>query len=278
VVAALRSLAALLRSLPSRRSLFAFLASSMLYRDALNGLYGFGGVYAAGVLGWSITQMGIFGIVAALTATLASWLGGRWDVRFGPKPVILASLVVLLIVCVLLVGISRSHVFGMALPEGSALPDILLYIVGALIGAGGRVPPDSLNSFGYFLGLAFQIQDDLLNLVGELHKYGKEIGGDVLEGKRTLALIHLQRSLPESRRRDLTHFLAKPREARDQAEMALILAEMQRLGSIDHARQVARFLAGAALAEFARIFGERPTCPHRRFLRDLIIFMIERDL
>jgi geranylgeranyl diphosphate synthase, type II len=150
--------------------------------------------------------------------------------------------------------------------------------IGALIGAGGSVAPDSLNSFGYFLGLAFQIQDDLLNLVGELHRYGKEIGGDVLEGKRTLALIHLQRSLPEPRRQDLTRFLAKPREARDQAEMALILAEMQRLGSIDHARQVARFLAGAALAEFARVFGEKPTCPHRRFLRDLIIFMIERDL
>ncbi len=139
VGAALRSLAALLRSLPSRRSLFAFLGSSMFYRDALNGLYGFGGVYAAGVLGWSITQMGLFGIVAALAATVASWLGGRWDARFGPKPVILASLVVLVIVCVLLVGISRSHVFGVAVPEGSALPDILLYIVGALIGAGGAV-------------------------------------------------------------------------------------------------------------------------------------------
>lgn len=150
--------------------------------------------------------------------------------------------------------------------------------IGALIGAGGGVAPESLNNFGYFLGLAFQIQDDLLNLVGELHKYGKEIGGDVLEGKRTLALNHLQRSLPEGQRRALTHFLSKPREERDQAEMLLILAEMQRLGSIDHARQVARFLAGAALAEFAKIFGESPACPHRSFLRDLIHFMIERDL
>ena len=44
-------------------SLSAYLASSLFYRDALNALYGFGGVYASGVLGWSIIQIGIFGIV-----------------------------------------------------------------------------------------------------------------------------------------------------------------------------------------------------------------------
>jgi hypothetical protein len=43
-------------------SLFAYLGSSMFYRDALNGIYAFGGIYAAGVLGWSIVQIGVFGI------------------------------------------------------------------------------------------------------------------------------------------------------------------------------------------------------------------------
>ena len=41
------------------------------------------------------------------------------------------------------------------------------------------------------MGAAFQIQDDLLNLVGDEENYGKEIGGDIWEGKRTLMLIHL---------------------------------------------------------------------------------------
>ncbi len=135
--AALRSLLALLRSLPRRRSLFAFLGSSMLYRDALNGLYGIGGVYAVGVLGWTVTQLGVFGIVGALTAMVASWLGGKADARFGPKPVILVSLVILIAVCILLLGISRESFFGTPLAEGSALPDILFYLVGGLIGAGG---------------------------------------------------------------------------------------------------------------------------------------------
>ena len=49
------------------RSLSAYLGSSLFYRDALNALYGFGGVYASGVLGWAITQIGMFGIVGAVT-------------------------------------------------------------------------------------------------------------------------------------------------------------------------------------------------------------------
>jgi UMF1 family MFS transporter len=136
---ALRDLGTLLRSLPQRRSLFAFLGSSMLYRDALNGLFGVGGVYAAGVLGWSVTQMGVFGIVSALSAAVASWIGGKADARFGPKPVILLSLLILIGVCVLLVGTSRSQFFGTELPLGSSLPDRMFYLVGVLIGAAGGI-------------------------------------------------------------------------------------------------------------------------------------------
>ena len=76
-----------LRALPGDRSLFAYLASSMFYRDALNGMYVFGGIYAAGVLGWSVVDVGIFGILAVLTGAFFAWLGGRADSRFGPKPV-----------------------------------------------------------------------------------------------------------------------------------------------------------------------------------------------
>jgi UMF1 family MFS transporter len=57
---AMASLRELLASLRYRRSLSAYLASSLFYRDALNALYGFGGVYASGVLGWSIIQIGTF--------------------------------------------------------------------------------------------------------------------------------------------------------------------------------------------------------------------------
>ena len=67
--------------------------------------------------------------------------------------------------------------------------------IGALIATKDRVDLDRFNRFGCYLGTAFQIQDDLLNLTGDERRYGKEIGGDLLEGKRTLMLIHLLRQL-----------------------------------------------------------------------------------
>ncbi len=63
--------------------------------------------------------------------------------------------------------------------------------VGALVGSGGAADLRPMVRFGFHLGAAFQIQDDLLNLVGTEQEYGKEIDGDLYEGKRTLPLIHL---------------------------------------------------------------------------------------
>lgn len=135
--AAVASLDALVRSLGHRRSLLAYLASSLFYRDALNALYGFGGVYASGVLGWTIIQIGIFGVVGAVTAMVASWIGGKADRRFGPKPVIAFCIVVLTGVCILLVFMSRDSLFGFSMDPSSGLPDRIFFACGALIGGAG---------------------------------------------------------------------------------------------------------------------------------------------
>lgn len=126
-----------LRALPARRSLFAYLGSSMIYRDGLNGIYAFGGIYAAGVLGWSIIQIGVFGILAAAVGAVACWWGGKLDSRFGPKPVIVGAILLLIVVCTIIVGTDRTMIVFMPVPDGSILPDIVFYICGALIGAGG---------------------------------------------------------------------------------------------------------------------------------------------
>ncbi len=135
--AALRGLGRTIRTLPRERSLFAFLLSSMIYRDALVGLYAFGGIYAAGVLGWGAFQLGVFGIVAAFTGAIGAWAGGLWDRRAGPKPVILASILALALVSCATVATGRDEVFFMPLGEGSSLPSLVFYICGAVIGAAG---------------------------------------------------------------------------------------------------------------------------------------------
>ena len=137
VRAALKGLLTTLRTLPQSPSLFAYLASSMFYRDALNGMYVFGGIYAAGVLGWTVPEVGIFGILAIVTGAIFAWLGGRADSHFGPKPVIIACVLVLTFVAVSIVFVSRESVFGMPVTAESSLPDQVFYALGALIGAAG---------------------------------------------------------------------------------------------------------------------------------------------
>ncbi len=134
---AIRGLKKTIRGLPQTPSLFAFLGSSMLYRDALNGMYFFGGIYAAGVLDWSVIDTGVFGIVAIISGAVFAWLGGYVDDAFGPKPVIRVSILVLCFVAISIVFVSRDSVFGIAVEETSRLPDIAFYVVGAVIGAAG---------------------------------------------------------------------------------------------------------------------------------------------
>jgi len=134
---AIKELLITLKSLPGRKSLSAYLGSSLLYRDALNGLYGFGGVYATLVLNWSITFVGIFGIIGAISAAFFSWVGGKADRKFGPKPVIVFCIVVLIGVCTIIVSMTRESIFGIPLAEGSQAPDIIFFICGSIIGAAG---------------------------------------------------------------------------------------------------------------------------------------------
>jgi UMF1 family MFS transporter len=134
---AMRDLWHLIKSMRERQSLGAHLISSMFYRDALNALYAFGGVYASGVLGWSVTKIGVFGIAGAIAAALFSWLGGKMDSARGPKPVINLSMYVLIAVCLVIAGMTRNDFYGVAFAEGSPWPDYIFYGCGILIGAAG---------------------------------------------------------------------------------------------------------------------------------------------
>ncbi|HBZ42728.1 MAG TPA: MFS transporter, partial [Maritimibacter sp.] len=106
---------------------------------ALNGLYGFGGVYATLVLGWQVTSIGVFGIISAIAAVIFSWLGGRIDSTLGPKPVIIGSIFGLMLVVLTIVFMDRESVFGIALAEGSRAPDIIMFTAGIMIGGMGGI-------------------------------------------------------------------------------------------------------------------------------------------
>lgn len=135
-----------IKRLKSRPSLGIYLVSSMLYRDGLNGLYTFGGVYAALVLNWQVSQIGVFGVIAAIGAAIFSYFGGILDRRFGPKPVIICAIVMLMIVSFVIINLSPTTFFGVSLAQGTGLPDNVFLVCGVFIGGMGGIVQSASRS------------------------------------------------------------------------------------------------------------------------------------
>jgi len=118
-IAARRGVATLadtVRHLPRTRNVALFLLANMIYADGLVALFAFGGIYAAGTFGWSTIEIGIFGILLAVTGALGAFVGGRLDDKLGPKPVILCSLVILILAALVILTIDRDRIAFIPVP------------------------------------------------------------------------------------------------------------------------------------------------------------------
>ncbi len=148
--------------------------------------------------------------------------------------------------------------------------------VGALVGSRGTADLDPMIEFGFHLGAAFQIRDDILNLVGDPDVYGKEALGDLQEGKRTLMLIHLLAVASPADRRWLEAYLAREPAGRRNEDVVKVLELMQSYGSIAFAGEFATGVARSALTSMDAAFADLDDSPARRFMARLVPFMIER--
>jgi geranylgeranyl diphosphate synthase, type II len=187
--------------------------------------------------------------------------------------------------------------------------------VGAVAAGAPEASLVPLETLGRHLGAAFQITDDLLNLRGDPEEYGKEIGGDLWEGKRTLMLLHALRHAPPDDQRRAEHILARPRPTSEvdgglaelldglvargelspagRAELSARLPHSDlerpkclddirwlyglilRSGSLEHARRVAASHAEQA-ADVLDDLDWFPPSHHRDVLRALVDFVHER--
>ena len=91
--------------------------------------------------------------------------------------------------------------------------------IGGIIAGVDRQRLITLRRFGSYIGVAFQIQDDILNLVAEERLYGKEIGGDLWEGKHTVMLLHMMRSVAAADRTEAQRILQLSRDKKTQPEV-----------------------------------------------------------
>ncbi len=141
---------------------------------------------------------------------------------------------------------------------------------------------DKMNKiieFGTDLGVAFQIIDDVLNLTADESKYGKEILGDLYEGKRTLILIHLLRSLEPQQREKVIKALAKPRQSKSDQDMRWILDLMLEKGSVDYARKVAYSHSTKALKLFKDMTSTQSQLRPKEYdlTKSLLEYLTSRD-
>jgi len=162
-----------------------FLIANMVYQDALVALFAFGGIYGAGVFGWHATELGVFGILLTVTGTLGALIGGRFDDRFGAKPVILGSILVLIVVCIGVLSLGRGHIF-FVVPTTAPAPDDGIF---------GSAPEKVFLLLGLVIGaVAGPLQASSRSLLARLvpaREAGRYFGLLALSGKVTSFLAPL---------------------------------------------------------------------------------------
>ena len=112
---------------------------------------------------------------------------------------------------------------------------------GALLAEGAEVDCEAIYEAGVNMGLAFQLQDDLLDVWGDPETFGKEIGGDIMNNKKTFLLINAMQLAKGDDNDELRHWLHDPYASREE-KVTAVTALYERLG--------VRQLAQEAIAEY----------------------------
>ena len=123
--------------------------------------------------------------------------------------------------------------------------------------------------FGHYLGIAFQIADDLLDVLGEEATTGKSLGTDLLKQKLTLPMIRLLDQVSEKERAEVEAVLAGSGNHHRQA----LKPWFERFDAVSYAREKARWYSRRAVEEL----GEVPESSAREMLKGLADFVISRQ-
>jgi len=129
---------------------------------------------------------------------------------------------------------------------------------------------ESMKSFGYEVGMAFQIVDDILDFTGEQTKVGKPIGSDLLNGLVTLPAIYFAEENPFSE-----DVLSLPEGGwKDTARVQRLVDAIRQSRAIEQSMDEARSAVSRALESLE----ESPTSPEKESLADLAKFIVDRNI
>jgi len=144
---------------------------------------------------------------------------------------------------------------------------------GAMIGTGNRDDPrvEAIAKFAALCGTAFQLQDDILGVIGKEETLGKPVGSDLREGKRTLVIYRAFHNAGEKDRKRIMSVLGNP-DATDE-EIAATINLLRDLNGIDSVAKRAKIL----IEEAQPLLNEIPDSPYRDLLRQWADFLINRE-
>ncbi|MFH0836018.1 MAG: polyprenyl synthetase family protein [Candidatus Micrarchaeota archaeon] len=145
--------------------------------------------------------------------------------------------------------------------------------LGALLAGGTDAQIEAAGRYAEVIGVAFQIQDDLLNLIGEEDKYGKEIGGDISEGKRTLMVIHTLNKATAEDAKKLKEILNS--HTKEQSKINEAIEILKKYDSLDYAKEKARVMVKEAWSEVDKTF---PESEAKQQLHAFAVYLVEREL
>lgn len=148
--------------------------------------------------------------------------------------------------------------------------------LGAIIAGASTGVLAQLREFGMALGVAFQIQDDSLNLVGDTKKYGKAKSDDILEGKRTLILLHLLEAAGAGEREKIISIMNKERDAKTSSDVSYVLSMIDKYDAVGYARKRGAELLKEALSTLMGVqwSGDREAV---EMLSSFAKFAVERE-
>jgi geranylgeranyl pyrophosphate synthase len=117
---------------------------------------------------------------------------------------------------------------------------------GAMLGGGNKVEIDSLHNYGKSLGIAYQIQDDILDICGETAKTGKPVGLDIKNGERTLLVIHALNHSEYQEKEYIEAILSRDREP-GSFDIDKVREILVNSGSIDYALRLSEGFVRTAI-------------------------------
>ena len=141
-------------------------------------------------------------------------------------------------------NVSLSEYIVMIKKKTAAMAEMCCRI-GALLGGGSKSQVNALGSYGSNLGIAFQIQDDLLDISADEEKFGKTIGGDLVEGKKTFLFLEALEKSKGEQRKKLLKVIERKGIRRNQVLTYKKIYE--ELGVLDDARKEIRSYTNKAL-------------------------------